>query len=422
MFLVGNPAAHAQYGIVLSGAGPDNRAMGGASTAAPLDPSGALYWNPATISGLGDSQVGVGLEALYPHAKLSSSVGANSFGAGIPPVPLAGTDRSDSGIMALPTVGLVYQPEGSAWTYGFGMFSAGGFAVNYPASTTNPILTPQPPNGLGLGPLSAELQVFQLVPTVSYRLTDQLSVGFAPTLSLATLSLDPAVLTAPDSNGAYPEATHGRVFAGGGFQAGIFWVTDCNWNLGASIKSPQWFETFQYEAVNQFGQPRNVDLRFDYPLIASVGTAYTGFERWTLAADFHFIDYQNTPGFDQSGFDRTGAVRGLGWDNVYAVALGAQYEVTSSLALRAGYTYNTDPIDSANATFNVASPLILEHTLYLGASYKITETFKVSVAYAHAFENSIGGPIVSPLGAIPGSSVQDTVSADTFVIGATFKF
>jgi len=38
-------------GIFLTGVGAVNRSMGGASTAAPIDPMGAIHWNPATISG-----------------------------------------------------------------------------------------------------------------------------------------------------------------------------------------------------------------------------------------------------------------------------------------------------------------------------------------------------------------------------------
>ena len=44
--------ARAEIGFILTGVGPVNRSMGGASTAAPIDATGALYWNPASISGL----------------------------------------------------------------------------------------------------------------------------------------------------------------------------------------------------------------------------------------------------------------------------------------------------------------------------------------------------------------------------------
>jgi len=430
VFLVGPDAARAQFGVVLSGAGPTNRSMGGASTAAPLDASGAMYWNPAGIAGLQSSELGVGLEVLYPQLKLSSSLPANAIFPGIPPVSLAGTTRSDNGVFLLPTVGLAYLPDNSPWAYGLGLFSAGGFAVNYPGSalsaSANPILTPPLPAPLvgrgGVGPVATELEVFQLVPTVAYRITDGVSIGFAPTLSFAHLTADPAFLD-PNSDGTLATATNGRLEAGFGFQVGIYCSTENCWHFGVSAKSPQWFETFRYNSTDDNGQPRTVQFRFNYPLMASIGAAYSGFERWTLAADFHYIDYRNTEGFEDTGFDpTTGAVRGLGWNSVFAAALGAQYELSPCAAVRLGYTYNTNPIRGDRTTFNISSPLVLENTLYLGASCKLTERFVVSAAYAHAFENSIQGLILTRFGPIPGSSVQDNAAADTVVFGATIKF
>ena len=44
---LGAVPAQAQIGMIFTGAGAVNRSMAGASTAAPIDASGALYWNPA---------------------------------------------------------------------------------------------------------------------------------------------------------------------------------------------------------------------------------------------------------------------------------------------------------------------------------------------------------------------------------------
>ena len=135
--------AQAQIGILFTGAGPINRSMGGASTAAPIDASGALYWNPAAISGLPGSSMDLGVELLYPQTRLGSSI----TGLG------AGSDRADNGVFAIPTMALVYQPCDSPFTYGLGVFTVGGFGVNYRTDPLNPILTPQPPFGVGVGPL-----------------------------------------------------------------------------------------------------------------------------------------------------------------------------------------------------------------------------------------------------------------------------
>jgi long-chain fatty acid transport protein len=424
--LAGTAPGRAQLGIVISGVGPVNRSMGGASTAAPIDAAGATYWNPASITGLGRSEMEFGVAFLYPISTLSSSVPAGALGPFTPPVPLSGSTHSEDGMFPLPSFGLVVQPEDSSWTFGMGVYEVGGFAANYSASTANPILTPQPPRGIGVGPLFSELQVFQLAPTVAARLTDHLSVGVAPTLSMATLRVDPFLIGTPDvlAPGVlnYETGTHTRLAFGGGFQAGVYLTTDAGWNLGASAKSPQWFEPARYKAVNVAGLPVTNTFHADYPMILSLGTAYTGFERWVLAADVRYVDYRNTKGFRQGGFDPTGALRGLGWDSIVAVALGAQYQWSEALSLRAGYTYNDNPVTNSASGFNIASPVIVQHSLAVGFSYRATDALAFSVAYTHDFENSIDGPLQTPRGAVPGTSVKNAVAADSLVIGATVRF
>src|ERR1700724_1691834 len=87
--LVSSPLCTAQEGIVLTGAGAVNRSMGGAATAAPIDATGALYWNPASITGLKRSEMEFGMELLFPHTTLSSSVPAGALGPFGPPVNVA---------------------------------------------------------------------------------------------------------------------------------------------------------------------------------------------------------------------------------------------------------------------------------------------------------------------------------------------
>jgi long-chain fatty acid transport protein len=417
-----------QQGVFISGVGPINQSMGTAATAAPIDASGALNWNPASIAGLGHSEMEFGLGVIDPQAKLSSSLTLPGLSPGASPKTLAGSDRSDSGFYPLPTLGLVYQPEDSPWTYGLGIFAVAGFAVNYPADPSNLVLSPPPPNGLGLGAISSQYQVLQLTPTVACQLTNRLSVGLAPTVDLGTLLVDPNVFVPPNNAGqslapAYPSATHSRNAWGLGFQAGLYYTAPAGWNFGASVKSPQWFEPYRYNAMDELGQPRALKLHLDLPLIVSLGVAYTGLPRTVLAADFRYMDYQNTNGFNQSGFAPNGAVQGLGWDSIFVLALGAQYLLTDALSLRAGYTYNGNPISGDQAFFNIASPLVIQHTLSVGASYKAFDRLLLSLAYAHSFENSVQGPLVLPsLGALPGSSVENRAWADFILIGATVLF
>ena len=53
----------------------------------------------------------------------------------------------------------------------------------------------------------------------------------------------------------------------------------------------------------------------------------------------------------------------------------------------------------------------------------MTQAFKISLAYAHDFQNTISGPLVEPfLGPIPGAKVRTSTTADTVYVGATVAF
>jgi long-chain fatty acid transport protein len=415
--------AQAQQGFVLNGVGPINRSMGGASTAAPLDAAGAIHWNPATISGLPGSELEAGVSLALPQSRLTSSVAPGAFGPGLPPFGLAGSDPADNGVFAAPFIGLVYKQPDSDLTFGLGVLGVGGFGVNYPGSTTNPILMPQP---FGLGAVDAELLVVQLAPTLSYQITDHLSVGLAPTVDLAFLQLNPGFFIPPDNAAGgpptFPSALHTRTNWGAGFQAGVFYKTDAGWNFGTALKSPQWFEPFRYNAVDQLGFPVSGKFTFVYPLISTTGIGYTGFEGWVLAADFRYVDYHDAEGLEGARFDPNGAIRNIGWRSLFGVLLGAQYQLTSSVSVRIGYDYNTNPVPEANTGFNAGAPTIIQHTITCGASYKVTENFIMSVSYLHGFKNSITGPFQSPFGPVAGTSITNQVADDSFSLGATVKF
>ncbi|NLE56793.1 MAG: hydrocarbon degradation protein [Planctomycetes bacterium] len=419
-------------GIALDGAGPINRSMGGAATAAPIDSIGAILWNPASIGGLPGSEIAFGLELLLPTEELSSSISAGALGPGMPPVNLAGSTRGQPGVCPIPSMAWVHQPECSRWSYGIGVFGIAGVCLNYPADPNNPILLPQsnqPGAPGGLGHVASEVQYFQIVPTVAYELTDRLSVGFGPTVTLGRLMVDPLCLAAPDDGdgslaATYPTGCATRYAWGGGFQVGLYFAANENWQYGLSFKSPQWFEPFRYNTCNEAGLPRTEKAHFDYPMIISLGFAYTGFERWLIACDVRYFDYRNTDGYgDPAGFGPAGEIVGLGWRSVVAVSLGAQYQATRRLALRFGYAYNDNPIRPEAAFFNVASPLIVQHIASTGLSYSLTEQLSLSLAYLHGFENGVTGPMYAPgVGPLPGTSVTNKISADALAAGVTMRY
>ena len=418
--------AEAQFGPVLSSAGPVNRSMGGTSTAAPLSASGALLWNPATLAGLKQSELDAGAELLFPHTSLYSSILAGSVAPGVPLTDQAGASSNASSVYALPTIALSYRPENSPFTYGLGAFAVAGFGLDYAGSTTNPVLSPPPPVGLGFGPLYAQYQVLQIAPALVYAVNDQLSLSVSPLLDIGLLQLDPLVVAAPnDANGngfaTYPYGTHSRQSWGAGFNLGAYYQTPV-WGFGAAYKSQQWFQTYKFNTTNEVGVPSNANFTLNLPAIVSVGTSYRGIDGLLLAADLRYLDFANASGFGDSGFAPTGALQGIGYKSIIAASLGAQLQMSEKVSLRTGYSWSENPISSGQASANAASPLIIQNMLSAGATYNVNQALSLNVAYSHAFENSVAGPIILPTGTIPGSYIKNSASIDMVSAGATVRF
>jgi len=374
-------------GILVTGVGPVNRSMGGAGTAAPLDSIGALHWNPASISALPTSEIAFGAELLLADIDLSSSVGG-----------INGKTSGEPGVAVVPSVGWVHHVEGTPLTVGFGMYGIGGFRNNMPRDPNNTLLSGPP----FAGPLFADAEILQIAPTVSYALSDRLSIGFAPTITATRLMLDPlgpSIVTPTPTPG-----TGNRIHWGGGAQVGLYYMTDRQWNFGFSIKSPQWFEDFR------FTTPGGVTkAKFDLPMILSLGAAYTGRENWIFAFDVRYFDYDNTDGFSE-----------LGWSNVFAGAFGAQYSVNACWDVRFGYNFNQNPVSASDAFTNIATPLIQEQNVTMGMSYHLTDHVKLNMAYVYLVQNSLTGPLGPPFG--PSDTISHEIDAHSAIFGVSVGY
>ncbi|MGB5270573.1 MAG: hydrocarbon degradation protein, partial [Eudoraea sp.] len=136
-FLLFATAAYSQAGHIMQGVGAVNMSMGGASTGQPLDISGALQWNPASISTFDEKIIKFDLGLFFSSPELSSTVTDPSGNV------FSGTTEDDRGASPLPAIAMVWGKEGSKHTFGASAFGISGFGVTFPESTTNPINMPQ---------------------------------------------------------------------------------------------------------------------------------------------------------------------------------------------------------------------------------------------------------------------------------------
>ena len=287
------PEQASAQGLQLYGIGPVNRSMSGAATAAPIEAIGALVYNPATLTSL-DDQISIGAEVVNPLGELTSSI----------PGVGSGTTDSDSGWFAVPSIGVAWQPDpDTPVTLGFGLYGLAGFALNYPADASNPVLFPQTPSATtptaGFGNIYADISLLQITPSVAMKLNDQLSVAFGPTIMGGRAILSPFIFTATnDANGdsarTYPLGAGTQFSWALGFHAGVYWEDPCGWSFGAAYRSKQQFQNFKYNGTNELGFRDTFELPYDYPRTVSLGTAYTGMERLLLAVDVRYLGWDGT--------------------------------------------------------------------------------------------------------------------------------
>lgn len=416
-------------GVFAPGLGPVNRSMGSAAVAAPIDSIGAISWNPASLNGFENSEVAMSVELLFANIETSSSV----------PLVAQGSTESDAGAVPLPNMGWVHKTPDSPFTFGFGILSVGGFKTNFPSDPANPIFFPQRtpatfPVG-GYGRVDSEAAFIDLAPTMSYAITDRLSVGVTLAATLARLDVEPMVFAGlNDANGdtisTYPRG-HGRRFHwGGGANFGLYYEHNDCLKFGASLKTPRWIEDFTYQTEDEVGAPVNATFDLDLPMIVSIGTSYTFQEKYLLAVDVRYVDYDNADGFGNFGFDQTAALQGLGWNSVFAVATGMQIPINDRLTGRVGYIFSDNPIPDSLTQFNVPAPLHYEHTLSCGLSYQPVPALSLNCSYAYSIESEITGPITFPPNAptmtppipVPGSSVTSNLTAHALTLGLTVAY
>jgi long-chain fatty acid transport protein len=251
----------------------------------------------------------------------------------------------------------------------------------------------------------------------SMQLTERLAIGAGPVITAGTPSFNPAFFApskGPLGLPTFPAGTNARPYWGGGFQVGLLYELNDDWNLGFSYKSPIWQERWDFNAATPTTLvPRRIGIQASLPQMLSWGVAYKGLARTLIALDLRYIDYADSELFGQKVIDG-----GLGWRSVFVVALGAQYEATDRLTLRGGYLYNTNPIPNPVTLFNAQAPGIITNTLTMGASYELNENVTASLAWMHGFRNSIQGPILQ----IPGSTVRIDAQVDTLWAGVNIKF
>jgi long-chain fatty acid transport protein len=420
------PWAFSQAGHIMQGVGSVNMSMGGAATGQPLDISGAMQWNPAAITTFNEDTFRFDIGLFFSSPELRSTV--PEFDTSGQPTGnlISGVTEDDRGLSPLPAIAYKLGSE-TRHHFGFSAFGISGFGVTFPESNTNPINFPQELNGFGR--VESNYSLFQIGVAYAYELSEKFSVGVQPTFNIGSLDLTPNPTANPTLAG-YPSTDGAATALGFGAQFGVFYDSGTGFKAGASYKTTQTFGDFEFDNVYLDGSTDTSKFNLDYPSILSFGVGYSA-GNFDLALDYRLVNYENTDGFEASGWTPTASVAGFGWENINIISAGVQYKGVDRLPIRLGYTYSSNPIQEQLAFFSVPATAIIKNAFQVGLGYEISDRWTLDGVFHYGDSgDATSGQLLNPqfaspdnpLGAIPNSNVSYDMTTSMVMFGINYTW
>lgn len=402
--------ALATDGYFPHGYGMKAKGMGGASTAMASDTMGGAN-NPASMVWVGD-RLDIGLDLFSPKRDISRT-GSSGFGTG-----MDGSVSSGSNLFYVPEFGynkmLGWDMSLGITVYGNGGmntdFNGGQIAAATACGVPFNLASGQPgPYNLlcGSGKLGMNLEQLTIAPTFAWKVNKDNSIG-------ATLLATRQTFKAEGLSAFYSYTTPGGVLGqpyavgnnltergndttwGYGLKLGWLGKVSDTVTLGANYATKTRMGKFDKYKDLFAGQGY-----FDIPSSFSLGIAVKASPAWTIAADFERIDYSGIKsianpstngGLTIGGTLGCDSCRGFGWSSVNVFKLGAEYQLNQDWLLRAGYNHTDNPIQSRDVTFNMIAPGVVKDHVTFGFTYNVSKDSELTMAYMHAFKNSVSGP------------------------------
>ena len=379
--VMASPLAHSTNGYFPIGVGPKTEAMGGAGIALPQDAFAAAA-NPAGMVMVGD-RTDFALTWFRPNRTADITGSANPAANG----SYSGNGRSN---FFIPDFGYNKMISNDT-ALGVVVYGNGGMNTQY---NNNPFA------GYGAsGNLGINLEQLFIAPTWSKKLNATNSVGVSLNLAYQMFSATGINGPALGSMSSAPTAmSDNGTDTSTGYGLKVGWTGEITpmVTLGATYQSKTKMGNFSNYSGLFAGQGN-----FDIPANYGVGIAVKATQATTVAFDVEQIDYSGVASvgntFQASPLGASNGP-GFGWQNMTALKLGMSYVYDSQLTLRGGLNHNNQQIPSNQTLLNILAPGVVQNHLSLGATWTLANKSEITVAYIHAFQQTVNGSGSIPAG------------------------
>jgi len=400
-------------GYYADGYGIKAKGRAGSGTAMAADAFGGAN-NPAAMVFVGD-RIDFGVDLFSPIRSASRS-GSN--------IGIDGQADSDSDYFLIPDFAYnrMLNPNTSL---GVTVYANGGMNTDYPggqiptASACNAAgggfnPAPGPYNLLcGNGSLGVDLAQLIIAPTLAYKVTPTQAIGISPLIGFQRFKADGLQAFGGFSTSPANLTNQGHDTAWGwGVRIGWLGQLSDTVSVGAAYSTKIYMSKF-HDYKGLFAEQGGFDMPENY----NVGIAFKATPKFTVLADYRRINYNDIPSVGNPSADLLQCAggntsyclggdngAGFGWQNVNVYKVGFEYQYSSELTLRAGYSHNDNPITPQDVTFNILAPGVVQDHVTLGFTYKTKTGGELTMFYMHAFNNSVTGSSLFNIFVPPGAS------------------
>ncbi len=375
------PAASHGAGFALFEHGARAVALGGAFGATADDPT-AIYFNPAGIAFLQGTQVASG---VYFITESSTFSGAN-------PYPGQGYSVDMKSQIFYPPHFYLTGELTPNLHWGFGAYAPFGLGTWWPDEYAGKYLSKR-----------VDLKVFNLNPTLSYKLTENLAIAAGVDYFYSALDLTRSIGVINPYTQQAAEVGQVHLYTdykgGWGWNVGLLGKLDGGFSIGATYRSnvkvnytgkasftqfPSGYADFDAIVASQvpFGSKVSAKSSIKFPDEVRVALAWHG-QKWGVEGDvirMGWSSFKDLP-IDLTGHPLLSEVRPEDYKDSNSYRLGVEYKASPSMAWQFGALYDKSPVPTISV-----SPLLPDADrkgASIGASFSLTPKTRLDVSYLY---------------------------------------
>ena len=341
--------------------------LASAGYAARAQDASTVFRNPAGMSLFQGSQFQGGLQLTYGSVEFSKDANTG---------PFLGDNNGGNAVGALPAGGLFFTHALSdRFTVGFGTFSYFGLAEKFDDNWVGRYYVQK---GVLLG--------MSLMPAVSFKATDWLSIGAGLNAMYGYMDTEVAIRTGAPGDGQLKVKDETWGF---GANAGVLIAPRESTRFGVTYLSPvklDFQDTPSFSNLGPLGSaifasPPQLDLGMTVPQSVMLSAYHELSPKWAILAN---VGWQNWNQFGKVdvGVDSanpTSLTKNLNYQDTWHGAIGAQYRASEKWLLSGGFAYDTSAVKDEDRTLSL--PMGQAYRFGLGAQWQVSKAINLGAAY-----------------------------------------